>query len=217
MSKPTVYFSRIIFLILLIFSACSDQRPINLTLAKEQVEHYYECGQYDKDLEAIVNKTIKHFEKVPVHNNTAVIFDIDDTVLSDYGNEKSISFGYIPKLSHAWIMQANAPAIAQTKKLYNYLINRGFKVIFLTGRLHHEYEATLKNLTEQGFKGFDRIIVRSPEEEKLSAQEYKTAHRKQLTEEGLDIVGSIGDQLSDLEGGYAGYKVKLPNYRYMIR
>jgi len=39
---------------------------------------------------------------------------------------------------------------------------------------------------------------------------------KKLSEEGYRIIGCIGDQKSDLEGGYSGHKVKIPNYIYVI-
>lgn len=194
----------------------SHKHPLNLTIAKEQVEQYHECGQYDRDLEAIVNKAIAHFNRVPARNNATVVFDIDDTVLSDYANEKEINFGYIPKLSHEWIMRADAPAIPQAKKLYDYLQKKGFKIIFLSGRKYDEYDASIKNLKEQGFTTFDKLIVRSKEEEKISAKHYKTKQREQLTQEGYRIVGTVGDQFSDIKGPYSGYRIKLPNYRYNI-
>lgn len=191
-------------------------RPLNLTDARNKVEYYYECGNYDKELDKIIHKAIKHFKKVCVESNSVVIFDIDDTVLSNYCDEKEIFFGYVPKLYHEWIMKAETPAIAQTKRLYDYLVHQGFHIIFLTGRKYNEYDVTIKNLAEQGFFTFDRLIVRSTQEEKLTAQQYKTNHRRLLTQEGYNIVGSVGDQWSDLVGDYAGYRVKVPNYRYRI-
>ena len=209
--------NHILFLLFLIFfSGCARKRPINLTVAKNRVEKYYEHGQYDKDLNKTINRAIRHFKRVPVHKNSTVIFDIDDTTLSDYADEKSISFGYIPKLFHEWVLSADAPAIAQTKRLYDYLIKRGFKIIFLTGRKHNEYYASVKNLKDQGFGYFEKIIVRKKNEDDITAQKYKTAWRKQLIKEGYKIIGNIGDQLSDLNGGYSGYKMKVPNYRYSI-
>jgi acid phosphatase len=206
----------ILLVSLMIFSGCVSRHPLNLTVAKERVEKYYECGQYDRDLENVVNCAIKHFKKIPARHNATVIFDVDDTVLSDYADEKSISFGYIPKLSHEWILRADAHALPQTKRFYDFLVDRGFKIIFLTGRKHDEYDATIKNLKEQGFVHFDKLIVREASEKNLSAFKYKTARRKQLTQQGYKIVGSIGDQMSDLKGVYSGYKIKLPNYRYFI-
>lgn len=190
-------------------------RPFNLTDARNKVEEYYECGKYDKETDKVVNKAIRHFKKIAVTCNSVVIFDIDETVLSNYCDEKAISFGYIPKLSHEWIMKAKMPSIPQTKRLYDYLVCRGFRIIFLSGRKHNEYDVTIKNLKEQGFHEFDLLIVRSLEEEKLTAQEYKTNRRRLLMQSGYKIVGMVGDQCSDLVG-YSEYMLKIPNYRYRI-
>lgn len=209
------------FIYLIIFlahvSSCQQQqKPINLTIAKQQVQAYYESGEYEKDLEDIIARAIEYFKHVPATNNATVIFDIDDTVLTAYEDEKAISFGYIPKLSHKWILEADAKAIPQTKRLYDYLVSRGFKIVFLTGRKYNEYDATIKNLKLRSFVTFDKLIVRQPHEVKMTAKAHKSARRKQLSQEGYRIVGAIGDQTSDLEGGHSGHMIKLPNYRYMI-
>jgi len=198
------------------FHSSIAKRPINLTIAKNKVQKYYETGAYDKDLERVVAHAKKRFKKIPVGKNATIIFDIDETVLFGYPDTKSISFGYIPKLSHKWILEADAPAIAQVKELYDYLVQRGFKIVFMTGRKYNEYDATIKNLKREGFTTFDKLIVRSKEEHHTPAWQYKSARRKQLVQQGYDIVGTIGDQKSDMVGGYTGYRVKLPNYIYMI-
>lgn len=190
-------------------------RLVNLTDAREKVEHYYECGKYDKDMDKIVDKAMRHFKKVPVSRNALVIFDIDDTLLSNYCQEKAVLFRYDSKLYHEFILQAKMPAIAQTKRLYDYLVCRGFRIMFLSWRKYNEYDATIKNLKEQGFCTFDRVILRSPEEKTITAQEFKTNHRRLLKKAGYHIVGMIGDQCSDLVG-HADYMVKFPNYRYRI-
>lgn len=205
-----------ILLSLIILTSCSRRHPLNLTVAKNRVEHYYEAGHYCRDLNRIIDGSIMHFKHVKPKDNSVVIFDIDETILSGYEDEKSIAFGFIPKLYHKWIMEADAPTIKPVKRFYEYLIDRGFKIIFLTGRQHNEYHATVKNLKDQGFTKYEKLIVRSRAEEKLTAQKYKTAQRKKLVEYGYKIVGNIGDQWSDLKGGYSGYKIKIPNYRYSI-
>jgi acid phosphatase len=206
-----------LILLLSVICGCGRQRPVNLTIAKERVEEYHEKGLYDKDLNRIVDRAIRYFARISATNNATIIFDIDETLLTAYLDEKSISFGYIPKLFHEWVLEADTPAIPQTKRLYSYLIDRGFKIVLLTGRKYNEYDATIKNLKDQGITQFDKLIVRSKEEKDLSAQEYKTARREQLTKQGYDIVGAVGDQWSDLKGKYSGHRVKVPNYRYMIR
>jgi hypothetical protein len=42
------------------------------------------------------------------------------------------------------------------------------------------------------------------------------AVRQRLSEEGYRILVNIGDQESDLAGGYAEFAVKLPNYIYSV-
>lgn len=191
-------------------------RPINLTEAKNSVQAYYDSGKFDWEFEQVIERAKKHFSRVPNVFKPTVIFDVDDTILSDYCKMKDIEFGYIPKLSHEWVLQADTCVIKYSKKLYDFLRAKGYTIIFLTGRKHDEDVATIKNLTAVGITGFERLIVRSQEEEKLLASEYKLERRKQLTEQGYTIVGSVGDQWSDMSGGYTGYAVKVPNYTYIL-
>ncbi len=198
-----------------IFGHASSE-PLNLSIAKKHVKKYHEGGQYHKDLRQVVNRALKHFKNVSTADNAAVVFDIDATILSDYRIGKEVDFGYIPELSHEWVLLAEAHAIKEPKELYDYLVKRGFHIIFLTGRQHDEYDATLKNLQEQGFDHFDKLILRSQQERDLTALVYKTTHRKKLIDAGYRIVGTVGDQWSDHNGGYTEYKVKIPNVQYII-
>jgi predicted secreted acid phosphatase len=89
-------------------------------------------------------------------------------------------------------------------------------VIFLTGRYQEVYEATIKNLVNRGFTKFDTLIVRSNEEKSIPAAEFKTRKREEIVARGYNVIASVGDQWSDLVGGNAGIKIKLPNYLYLI-
>jgi acid phosphatase len=198
------------------FNATPGKYPPNLGIIKEKVKKYYECGQYHKDLERIIKKALKHFKKVSLTPSSTIVFDIDDTVLQDYTNEKAIAFGYIQELFHTWIVNADAPAIPQVKELYDYLVAQGFKIVFLTGRQEKDYAPTLANLKLRGFTTFAKLIMRNPSEYGITASLYKSERRTQLTRQGFTIIGDIGDQWSDLQGPYTGYKVKLPNYKYVI-
>ena len=48
-------------------------------------------------------------------------------------------------------------------------------------------------------------------------RDFKAPERRKLTEEGYTILLSIGDQQSDLSGGYAERTFKLPNPVYFSR
>ena len=51
---------------------------------------------------------------------------------------------------------------------------------------------------------------------KCSTVEYKAATRKHIQDSGETIVLNIGDQYSDLQGGYSMYTAKLPNPTYYL-
>ncbi|WP_290661497.1 HAD family acid phosphatase [Ignavibacterium sp.] len=204
-----------LFLTLTLLSCTSDEL-INLRLAKDRVKDYYESGKYDEDLGEIYSKAKSQIEKIKIKNNSTAIFDVDDTALSNYQISKRLDFGFDYQIVQNWVMSAKLPAIKQTLDFYNYLKSKGIKLIFLTGRQTEEYDATYRNLVEQGYRDFDTIIVRSERERKIGAAEFKSQKRKELTEQGYEIIICVGDQWTDLEGDYIGIIVKLPNYLYEI-
>ena len=50
-----------------------------------------------------------------------------------------------------------------------------------------------------------------------SAIPYKSSIRKKIQNKGYRIIFSMGDQISDFEGGYTEKGFKLPNPYYLIR
>lgn len=65
--------------------------------------------------------------------------------------------------------------------------------------------------------GDQLFVYRSDAYKGQGAIAYKSAIRKQLTEEGYRIWGNTGDQWSDLQGEYIGNRTfKLPNPMYFV-
>ena len=54
------------------------------------------------------------------------------------------------------------------------------------------------------------------EETKMKAKDFKSNKRGWLIKQGYEIIGTVGDQWTDLEGEYHGIQIKIPNYLYMI-
>ena len=206
------------YIVLTLFAALSACAPdiINLRTAKDIVKDYYESGKYDEEMNEIINDTKEKFNKIEIKSNSAVIFDVDDTALSNYEISKRLDFGYDYKIVQDWVLSAKLPAINQVKELYDFLKSKNVKLIFLTGRNFEEYDATYKNLISQGYTGFDTLIVRSEEQKKTKSQIFKSGAREELTKSGYDIIGTIGDQWTDLNGQYSGLQIKVPNYLYDI-
>ena len=207
----------LILLLSIVLISCSSNQLVNLRTAKDIVKDYYESGRYDEEMNEVIKDAKEKFDKIEIKKNSVVIFDVDETALNNYGLAKQMDFGYVYDLNKQWNEELKAPAIKETKDLYLYLLNKGFKVIFLTGRNSIEYDVTYKNLIQEGFSGFDTLITQSKEDQKLKSQEFKSKVRTELTNKGYEIVGTVGDQWTDLNGPYSGVQVKLPNYLYEIK
>ncbi len=206
-----------ILILTVAFIGCSSYQLINLRTAKDIVKDYYESGKYNDEMREVINDAKQKFSKVEVNNNSVVIFDVDETALNNYGLAKQMDFGYVYDLNKKWNEELKAPTIKQTQDLYIYLLNKGFKIIFLTGRNSNEYDVTFKNLIQEGYSGFDTLITQSKDDQNLKSQEFKSKVRTELTNQGYEIIGTVGDQWTDLNGPYSGIQIKLPNYLYEIK
>ena len=209
------------FFLTLIFALtlwnCSSNQIVNLRTSKDIVKDYYESGGYDRELDEVIADAKQKFSKVEIKENSVVIFDVDETALNNYGLAKQMDFGYVYDLNKKWNEELKAPAIKQTQDLYFYLLNRGFKIIFLTGRNSNEYDVTYKNLIQTGYTVFDTLITQREDEQNLKTQQFKSTKRAELAAQGYEIVGNIGDQWTDLNGPYSGIQIKIPNYLYEIK
>jgi hypothetical protein len=75
----------------------------------------------------------------------------------------------------------------------------------------------VKNLREAGFGRYQKLILR-PESDlgAPSVVPFKSGERRKLERAGYDILVNVGDQDSDLAGGYANRTFKVPNPMYFI-
>lgn len=204
-------------ILVFIFIGCSSTEIVNLRAAKDIVKDYYESGKFYEEVSCVVDDAKEEFNQVEIKQNSLVIFDVDETALDNYGLAKQMDFGYVYDLNKKWNEELKAPAITQVKDLYNYLIGRGAKIIFLTGRNFSEYEVTYKNLIQAGYTKFDTLITQRVDEQNLKSLEFKSKKRTELTQQGYEIIGTVGDQWTDLIGAFSGIQIKIPNYLYEIK
>lgn len=214
-SYPKLFFILTLSLTLFLFS-CATEKPVNISISREEVKQYYESGNYDEELNTVIENAKRKFDKVEFKKNSVVIFDVDETALDNYGLAEEMGFGYVYEMNKQWNAEKKAPAIPQVKELYDFFLLKGSKVIFLTGRNFYEYEVTYQNLVKEGYTVFDTLITQIGDETKMKAKDFKSGKRIWLTKQGYDIAGTVGDQWSDLEGEYHGIQIKIPNYLYLI-
>ena len=74
----------------------------------------------------------------------------------------------------------------------------------------------MKNLYEQGFRYWNSLVMfQEPcDYTSTKAIDFKSKVRKNFSNNGFHIIASIGDQYSDLKGGYTDmfFKIKNPGY-----
>lgn len=195
--------------------------PENLTCAKREIISYYNSGDYQKDVDVIVkdaekylSKRIEENNRAPQPHKLAITLDIDDTSLSNFIGNKKRDFSGLPEMIDASYREANAPAVEPVLRLYNQAIKLGVNLFFISFRPDEVRSYTITNLQKSGYYGWTDLYLPNREEIKLPAEKYKTKIRKMLTEKGYDIILNIGDQDSDLAGGYAEKVDKIPNPLY---
>jgi len=203
--------------------------PLNLGELKLQLIDYKCFGEYDRAVarvlmqaQAFIRERAKHESKL------ALVLDIDETSLSNWPELVANDFGYIPDGdcnalpkgpcgSAKWELRAEAKAIEPTRDLFNAAKAAGVAVFFITGRkkTDEEVEATVKNLTNEGYTGWSGLELR-PIDQYKSVSEFKTAKRAEIEGKGFTIIANIGDQWSDLDGGHAERIFRVPNPFYYI-
>jgi acid phosphatase len=191
---------------------------------KSELRQYHACtctcGCYTKDLDMEADRAVA-FLGARAHRRdnekTALVLDIDETTLSNWGEMSGANFEYDSKAFNAWIESAQAPAIQGTLRIYSAAQRSGVKVFFLTGRPEAQRASTETNLRLQGFTTWQQLILRKPEQAKLTAIAYKSAERAKIEAAGYRIILNVGDQWSDLRGKpEAQFSVKYPDPFYFI-
>lgn len=207
----------------LIFSNLSFSEPQNLSLLKKEIQTYYDSGLYQRELERKISCAKEYIVKRAQANQKsknprklALVLDIDETSLSNYSKMVKRDFIGDRAQIHKEILAADSPAIKPMLELYNEALKNHIKVFFVTGRQKSEYDATRLNLLNAGYAKWSGLYVRPDEYSHPSIINFKSSTRAQIAQKGYTIIASIGDQESDLSGGYAEKGFKLPNPFYYL-
>jgi predicted secreted acid phosphatase len=144
----------------------------------------------------------------------AIVFDVDETLLSNWTAIKADGFVYGPK-SQAEATDEIGTAIRPSLDLYNLAKAKGIDIFLITGRGEAVRDHTAHNLETQGFTGYKQLILK-PAGFSGTTVAYKSGARKAIEDQGYDILATVGDQYSDLAGGYADSAFKLPNPFYYL-
>lgn len=216
----------------------------NIDSVKKTIAAYYgdpgtglanhTSSPYIKEMGAITGALATQLKKkynqaVKQGKKPAIVLDADDTTLWTYDMEVAdMHFNFDLAEQNVWVQDMRFPATPTMVHLVNEANQLGYTIIGLTGRAADQKAATTQNLKNVGYEGFtddlyftkwasgdqpDYITCAA----KCTTVEFKAGTRRHIEKDlGYDIVYNIGDQWSDLQGGYADQAVKLPNPTYYL-
>ena len=206
----------------------------NLSLIKKKLRQYVKSGDYANDIAAVARVAETYLSARVAKSDAgakgklAIVLDIDDTALSTWANLSANDFGLIkhgpcnlPGGPCGWpAFQAlgEAPAIEPVLALAQKARQLGLAVFFISGRRDTYRDATARNLRTSGYPDWAGLILKdsATRAHHTPAEDFKAPARRKLVEQGYVIVLNMGDQESDLAGGYAERTFKLPNPFYLI-
>ena len=216
-----------------------DRIP-NIDSVKATIRTYYNAtdgiasktaSPYITEMGAITTSALAKLPTVDPTAKKAVVLDADDTLLWTYDMEDAaMHFTFDPALQNTWVHEQRFPATPSMVDFVAAVRAKGYSVFGLTGRNSSQEEATLANLTKVGYAGFTadnfftKWVAPDPQPPYVTCAaaacttvEYKAGTRKHIEQDlGYDIVLNVGDQWSDLQGGYADATLKLPNPTYFL-
>ncbi len=147
-----------------------------------------------------------------------LVADIDDTLVSWYSYYANTDAHWTANAAaEKKVMEAcGTPAITPSVNLLRYAKGRGVAIVLITGRSQGHRSFTASCVKKLGVNGYRDLVMRSPAQSKTTAARYKSQARRTLVRAGWKIALSLGDQVSDMSGGYADAGFLLPNPMYLI-
>jgi predicted secreted acid phosphatase len=208
-------------------SGCATAPTVpNLFDTQARIERYLSAGQYDTEFAIVVERARIYMEgRASQVTRPAIVLDIDETSLSNWPAYRVNGWVRItngpcdlkvgPCGLRAWQATAASKALVPTLELAKRAETLGVAVFFITGRPANLREPTDRNLRQEGYQPAGLIL--EPEGATFkSVVDFKAPERRKIIDQGYTIILNMGDQDSDLLGGYAEKTFKLPNPVYFL-
>ncbi|WP_315068233.1 5'-nucleotidase, lipoprotein e(P4) family [uncultured Clostridium sp.] len=137
----------------------------------------------------------------------AVVLDLDETVLNNYGSEIGDYLegkSYSEERWTAWVLKEKATTIPEADTFLNTAKNLGIQIYYISNRSTAEQDATIDNLKKLGLPSADKehVLVKTDSSSKQA--------RVDAVAKNNNIVMFLGDNLGDFP---ADFYQKLNNER----
>ena len=201
----------------------SFAEPMSLADLKTEVKAYHDSGLYFKEINQIITPANAYIIQRAQENTKsaqpkklAIVLDIDETSLSNYKSLVARDFGFNKDKLLQEMMTPNATTIDPVLSFYKNALQHNVAIFFVSGRPESTMKSTQTNLKNAGYNQWTALYLRPNTYNQNSNIPFKVQARKAITEQGYTIIASIGDQDSDLTGGYTEKTYKLPNPYYFV-
>ncbi|NGO67662.1 HAD family acid phosphatase [Streptomyces boncukensis] len=221
----------------------SDREIPNLDQVKEKIEAYYgdtetadgehhasPHSSYARQVRHIAAGARRHLQRdLAKHHGEkpAIVLDVDDTTLLTYNFERRIGYHFTPEAQDDYLRTTDMKPVFGMTRLVNWAHRKGVTVFFLTGRKEYQRDWSVRNLKSAGYAvPVDKAHFYLKDDKNpppylecgtdCGTVEYKSGTRAHIERQGYDILANFGDQYSDLKGGHADRRVKMPNPMYYL-
>ena len=206
---------------LLVLAAPAFASTVPTSKSAAEIRDYYSSGAWNKAVKKQADKAkaylVKRTHGRHKAKKPALVLDIDETSLNNYPcfNSKG-GIPYDPIVNAQCVTAYDAPAVNPVLRLFKKAKRLGVKVFFITARPEAPAlrQGSLDNLKAAGYKGKYELFLQPAGYTQDSKVPYKSGARKQIQKRGFQILANVGDQQSDLKGGYSERTYKLPNVIY---
>lgn len=147
-----------------------------------------------------------------------VVFDVDETLLDGYSYyaTQDPAFSYDSATWEVYVADCGYAPIPQTRTLFNRLKKLGVRLVLISGGSNSDRAELVECLNARGISGWDRYILRTEESQGIPATTWKASKRAGLQRDGLRVLASVGDQVSDMSLGHLRHGFLLPNPIYYL-
>jgi predicted secreted acid phosphatase len=205
-------------LLLAIVPIASATEPTGKSAA--EIREYRESGDWNRAIVKQVKKAKAYLAKRTQGRNAprkpALVLDIDETALDNYPCFNAR--GGIPfdaTVNVECVTAFDAPAFKSVRSLFKRARQLQVAVFFITGRIEAIRDGSLRNLRSAGYTGKYEAIFQPNGYDRPSRVPFKSGARRKIQGRGFKILANVGDQQSDLKGGFSERTYKLPNPIYV--
>jgi len=193
-----------------------NTEPKNLDVFKQELQLYVNSGDYYEELldeisicYSIIDNQFKYGD--------VIVFDMDETLISELSLMQSWDWGWNDFIIEKALNTINFPSLKPVLDFYTYCQNRDIPCYIITSRREKYRDSTVQCLSFAGYNNY-KLILRQNKENDIykTIQEFKIAQRKYIYSDNKRILINIGDQQTDLNGGYSENIIKLSNPFYLI-